>query len=551
MTTDEAGGTVQRAQRTPNAVLRVIREDQRHETRPEFAEAMARLAREMGEDVYPDENYVYRLESGAVLWPNTVYRKILVELCGRPAVELGFTPPMLSAYNPDDDSRETPRRMNIPLRDAIWASEMELIQLARKIGVAQKTVERWIMRGTVPRAHQRWKVAQILKMDESELWPEAIQYPEKTREPSSRELITSREQVPSKMAIEEDKEEMERRRLLQSLAALGAQVSPLNQALETVRTAFGETVGYDDRNHLSSWEEAVIEYGYSYISRSPLSIIPNLASDLVTVRSIIRKIPKTSPDYHGWCRVGGALSAFMAKSLSNLGQPGESRQWWDMAQHMTDTAGDIEFGLWLRGQRIIHGLYENRPLQILLRQFESARDYANDYACAGLAEVSVCGAQVSVLCGDYQSAEEGLRHAGEILNRLPSSVTNDSASVMGWGEAQLRYTEAWVYSHMGNEVKTDRAADRALQLYPKSDNRSPAQIKLMQALARIKSGDISEGIRHARNTYEPLASGQCTTMVDSLAQRVLNSVPTEAQVRSDVIEYRALVAPAMKKMIKS
>ena len=539
------------ASKAPNRVLRGIREKDRHETRPEFAEAMARVAREIGEDVYPDENYVQRLESGAVSWPNTAYRNILVRLCGRPAVELGFTPPMLSAHGLADDSGESPGRMNIRLRDAIWASGMELTEFARRVGVAPKTAERWITRGRIPLSHHRWKSSQILGCDESEFWPEPIPDEEKpARKSSKQELITPRAQASDSTMTEEGKEEMERRRLLQSLAALGVQVSPLNQALETVRTAFGETVGYNEANHLDSWEETVAEYGYSYISSPPLSIIPNLASDLVAVRSIIRRIPKGSSDYRGWCRVGGALSVFMAKSLSNLGQPGESRQWWEMALHMTDTADDVELGLWLRGQRIIHGLYENRPLQVLLRQFEGARDYAHDYVCAGNAEVSVGGAQVSVLYGDYQSAEVRLRRASEILSRLPSSVTNDTGSVMGWGEAQLRYAEAWVYSHMGNEAKTDRAADRALQLYPESDNRSPAQIRLMQAFARIQSGDISEGIRCARTVYEPLGSGQCTTMVDALAQRVLNSVPFEAQKRSDVAEYRALVAPATRKMIE-
>jgi hypothetical protein len=49
---------VPRASKVPNRVLRGIRENERHETRPQFAEAMARLAREMGEHIYPDENYV-------------------------------------------------------------------------------------------------------------------------------------------------------------------------------------------------------------------------------------------------------------------------------------------------------------------------------------------------------------------------------------------------------------------------------------------------------------------------------------------------------------
>jgi len=154
VTTGEARGSVPRAPKTPNRVLRGIREA-RHESRAEFAAAMARVAREIGEEVYPDENYVQRLESGAISWPRTAYRKILVSLCGRPAVELGFTPPMLSVRDAVDDSGESHERVNIPLREAIWASGMELSEFARKVGVAPKTAERWIMRGRIPQPLRR------------------------------------------------------------------------------------------------------------------------------------------------------------------------------------------------------------------------------------------------------------------------------------------------------------------------------------------------------------------------------------------------------------
>ena len=150
MTTGEARGSVSRAPRTPNTVLRGIRENERHETRSEFADAMGRIAREMGADVYPDENYVQRLESGAVTWPHTAYRNILVKLCGRSAIELGFTPPMLSVRESSPDSGEAAESVNTSLRDAIWASGMEVAEFAREIGVAPKTAERWITRGRLP-----------------------------------------------------------------------------------------------------------------------------------------------------------------------------------------------------------------------------------------------------------------------------------------------------------------------------------------------------------------------------------------------------------------
>jgi transcriptional regulator with XRE-family HTH domain len=351
-------------------------------------------------------------------------------------------------------------------------------------------------------------------------------------------------------AITEDYEEMERRRLLQSLAALGVNISPLGHALETVRTVFGDTIGYDDRNNLDHWEETVVEYGYSYLATSPTSLIPELAADLIAIRSIVRRIPRDSSDYQSWCRVSGALSGLMAKSLSNLGQSRYSRQWWNMAQHLVDVSGDHNLGLWVRGQRIIHGLYENRPFQVLSRQADAATGFAHGHICAGLADVSTGRAQVSVLSGDYLSAERELHRSEDILSQLPPSVTEDTSSVMGWGEAQLRYTEAWVYAHMGNETETDRAIERALQLYPESDSRSPAQAKLMQAFARIRSGDINEGIRHARAVYEPLVTEQRTTMVDALALQVLNSIPLEAQKRVDVTEYRSLVATSSQRMIE-
>jgi DNA-binding transcriptional regulator YiaG len=359
---------------------------------------------------------------------------------------------------------------------------------------------------------------------------------------NKHEQVGIPEKLSATLTVNDDQEEqLERRRLLQSLAALGVGISPLSQALETVRTIFGNAIGYDDRHHLDSWEEGIADYGYSYLTTSPADLIPALAADLVTVRSMIRRIPNSSPEYRGWCRVSGMLSGFMAKTLSNQGQSRDSRQWWDMAQHLGDESGDLNAGLWVRGQRILHGLYENRPFLILSRHVESAIEFGHNYACAGLADVVTAQAQLAVLVGDNRSAEDALHRTESILGQLPSGVTDDASSVMGWGEDKLRYTEAWVYAHIGNEDETDRAAERALQLYPESDTRTPAQIKLVQAFARIRSGDVSEGIRQARAVYEPLASERQTTMLDTLAIRVLNSVPAEARKRSDVDDYRALV----------
>src|SRR5262249_12677949 len=160
----------------------------------------------------------------------------------------------------------------------------------------------------------------------------------------------------------------------------------------------------------------------------------------------------------------------------------------------------LNLELWVRGEHIIHGLYENRPVPVLLRQVRSAAEIAGDDPCVGLVDVSGARAQVSVLAGDYGSAEEALRRTEKVLGQIsPSVESSETGVVMGWGEPEFRYTEALVYSYMGDEARTDRAAEHALSLYASSsDRRSPAQIRLMQAFTRVRRGDMTEGIRHAQ-----------------------------------------------------
>jgi len=80
------------SRRKPNLVLRRIREQERHESRAEFAAALTRAAHEMGESVEPSERYVARLEDGEVAYPHPPYRRVLTRVCGRSMADLGFVP---------------------------------------------------------------------------------------------------------------------------------------------------------------------------------------------------------------------------------------------------------------------------------------------------------------------------------------------------------------------------------------------------------------------------------------------------------------------------
>lgn len=348
---------------------------------------------------------------------------------------------------------------------------------------------------------------------------------------------------------------VKRRRLLQSLAALGATtaVSPAGIALETIRTSVSDAFMASDRD-VEYWEERVVEYGYTYRLTPLQELKAELAADLVDVRLIVDEMNTHAGVYQcppEWCRVAGALAGLMAKTLGNLGHTDEARHWWRTAQAASDTSGDIEARLWVRGERAIHGLYEQRPLHFLLRQASDAIDLAQDHPCSGLAHASTARAQALAVAGDVKACRAELARTEDVLNRLPSHVSNDPGSEHGWGEDRLRYTETWVHAYNGDEARTDAAAEQAKALYPAENHRTPVQIELMQAFVRTRSGDVTEGIRHAYATFEQVPAAHRTNMIVELAQRVLQPVASDARKRADVTAYRELLAlPAPQTEIK-
>ncbi|MFE9628967.1 hypothetical protein [Streptomyces sp. NPDC006527] len=78
-------------ERTPNHLLRQQRE-LRNESREEFAAAIRRTARKLGENVGCTKRHVAAWEDGEILWPRPVYRRVLSALLGMTPAELGFVP---------------------------------------------------------------------------------------------------------------------------------------------------------------------------------------------------------------------------------------------------------------------------------------------------------------------------------------------------------------------------------------------------------------------------------------------------------------------------
>jgi transcriptional regulator with XRE-family HTH domain len=342
---------------------------------------------------------------------------------------------------------------------------------------------------------------------------------------------------------EEEEEDVERRRMLQALAALGvASVSPVAEAVQIIRGYVEKNLGRDPSSQMDEWEQTVSDHGYGYLSIPPAQLVGELAADLVSVHSFTPRIREGHPQYSRWCRVTGGLAWLMAKTLCNLGHIQESRTWWRTAQHAADASGDVDLSLWVSGERMIRGLYEQRPAAVLLRQAAEAAARQRKHPCGGLAHVRTLQAQVFALVGRADDAVQELGRAEAVFAQLPAEVTSDAGSTWCWGEDRLRYTEAWVHAHLGDTAQLDAATNRALELLEYTDPRSATQIKLVQAFGHVRAGDVTEGVRLASSTYEAWPAEQRTTIVGRLAGEVWNAVPVAQRRDPSVAAYRELVA---------
>jgi tetratricopeptide (TPR) repeat protein len=104
--------------KVPNSTFRRFREVERQQSRAEFAEALAGLARELHEPISPSERYIARLEDGEIRYPSAPYRRVLVALSKRSMAELGFSNRISDRHTPalDKATESTEFAVGVPAR---------------------------------------------------------------------------------------------------------------------------------------------------------------------------------------------------------------------------------------------------------------------------------------------------------------------------------------------------------------------------------------------------------------------------------------------------
>lgn len=112
----------------------------------------------------------------------------------------------------------------------------------------------------------------------------------------------------------------------------------------------------------------------------------------------------------------------------------------------------------------MNGCYDGRPPSETIAVADSVLAIAEERATAASCGLLAGRAQALSLAGEHAEAITTVQRLAAMVERLPSSVIDDTDSLWGWPEHRLRHTEAWVYAHAGYLRETTRAQEQAIRL---------------------------------------------------------------------------------------
>ncbi len=279
------------------------------------------------------------------------------------------------------------------------------------------------------------------------------------------------------------------------------------------------------------WQEVAREYGQTYLTTSPATLLKALITDLGGVQLTLQHQSDETVQ-RKLLQAGALLAAFTAQTVANMGDLMEARRWWRTARQAADRSADPSTMLWVRGREVVRAGYERRPVPAILQLAGETETRLDGVPSEALPEFFSGKAQTLALAGRHAEAERTLCQ----LRELPMSSRHQD-SLFDYGEENLRFTESFVYSHAGDFTKAERAQETALTLYRDDNLRGQAQIGMQRALCLVRMGDTAEGTRHALDTITKLPVTHRIRPIADLGQKVLGSIPAHERSQAWAKEY--------------
>ncbi|GAA0947963.1 helix-turn-helix domain-containing protein [Nonomuraea longicatena] len=326
-----------------------------------------------------------------------------------------------------------------------------------------------------------------------------------------------------------------RRQILASLAALGT--TAVLPPLGTLRHLMGP-------DRVQDWEEVVWERSLALHTQPIPDLVQDLAQDIIDFQQNLSRLGASSLAAP-WQRVNAQLLCLMARALGSAGHRRESRGWWAKAREAAERSGDGQLLAFFLAQQTVQGLYEHRPVQVLLNHTDEALAAAQGAPCAGVVKALSMQAQIRAMQGNVQGSLIALREQAREFKRLPDSVSGDHDSAWGFPEERMMHTRSFATIHGTGMPDDDEARQAALATYPVGNIRGRTQMRLHQAVQQVRNGDIVAGLDLARAAVAELPEHDRTIFVRFDAEAVLTAAPRTLQSKREqtaAMEYQQVLA---------
>ena len=182
------------------------------------------------------------------------------------------------------------------------------------------------------------------------------------------------------------------------------------------------------------------EYGF-LINRQPVgSLINDLTADLIGVGELLNRDSTQRTDL---LRVSAELSALLTIEFGDIGNRRIARLTWATARRAADASGDRDLKVWVRAREAEEAFWFGLSPQEIDARAAEAISIACGTPGSGLPRAHAVRAGLAAENGDEATARKTMNDLSKVFEGLPDSVTGD-ATTFGWGEARLRWNEAYV-----------------------------------------------------------------------------------------------------------
>lgn len=332
----------------------------------------------------------------------------------------------------------------------------------------------------------------------------------------------------------EDGDNMERRALLQLLAALGSGAAIPAGALETIFSRTEHSIGGRDGADLEEWEESVFEYGFLYVTRPPGSLISGAAADFVEISRLLTS--SRSPDTRtGLLRISAQLAALLGMEFSDIGEKNASLRSWKLARKAADASKDRELRVWVRAREATYAFWSGRPGPIVARLVDDAIQIADGVPTTSLARAFSARAFVAASNGDAETTRIALGDLSQVYEVIPD-VCQESP-LWSFSERRMHWSQAYPSALVGDTARASNAVEQALALCPADFHGDIADLRLIHALGLAHDRDVTTSLDIATAAAE---GWHFSASRRRILGQIIDALPREARTLPAARELRAL-----------